>query len=158
LATPAYSVVELDVKRAIVGVVLDNLGVTADDVFITSVAQELDSTELDGGLVTAVTDLLDAGTDPRTVIESQTDQDGDGVPDEGAALAVDDEAPNPNSTEKSGNSDDKKSNSDNRNPNGTKNSNSGSDDSDDDEDESESDDDESDEDNSDEDEDEERDD
>lgn len=146
LATPAHSVVELDVKRAIVGVVLDNLGVTADDAFITAVAQELDSTELDGGLVTAVTDLLDTGTDPRTVIESQTDQDGDGVPDEGAALAVDDDTPNPNSTEKSGNSDDKKSNSDNRNPNGKKDSNKGgSDDSDEDEEDDESEDEEEDE-------------
>lgn len=125
LATPAYSVVELDVKRAIVGVVLDNLGVTADDAFVTAVAQQLDSSELDGGLVTSVTNLLDTGSDPRDVIEATTDVDGDGVPDEGAAITNSENSPNPNSTEKSDNSDDKKSNSDNRNTNGSTNSNKG---------------------------------
>jgi hypothetical protein len=120
---PAIAVVDLTVKRAIVGVVLDNLGVDATDEFITAIAGEIDTTELDGGLVTAVTDLLDTGADPRSVIESQTDSDGDGVPNEGAALEVDDNAPNSNSTEKASNSDDKSENSSNRNPNGTSNSN-----------------------------------
>ena len=120
LATPASAVVDLDVKRAIVGVVLDNLGVDASDAFIAEIAQGLGATQRETGLVTAVNDLLDTGSDPRSVIESQTDKDGDGVPDEGAALAVDDDnAPNPNSTEKAGNSTDKSSNSSNRNTNGT---------------------------------------
>lgn len=120
LAAPASAVVDLEVKRAIVGVVLDNLGVDASDAFIAEIAQGLDVTQLDTGLVTAVNNLLDTGSDPRSVIESQTDKDGDGVPDEGAALEADDDnAPNPNSTEKAGNSNDKSSNSSNRNPNGT---------------------------------------
>lgn len=120
LATPASAVVDLEVKRAIVGVVLDNLGVDASDAFIAEIAQGLDATQLDTGLVTAVNNLLDTGSDPRSVIESQTDKDGDGVPDEGAALEADDDnAPNPNSNEKAGNSTDKSSNSSNRNTNGT---------------------------------------
>ena len=86
LATPASAVVDLDVKRAIVEVVLENLGVDASAEFILGIAQELDTAELDAGLVTAVTNLLDAGTDPRSVIESQTDANGDGIPDEGSAL------------------------------------------------------------------------
>ena len=86
LATPASAVVDLDVKRAIVEVVLENLGVDASAEFILGIAQELDTAELDAGLVTAVTNLLDAGTDPRSVIESQTDANGDGLPDEGSAL------------------------------------------------------------------------
>jgi hypothetical protein len=86
LATPAVAAVDLDVKRAIVEVVLENLGVDASAEFILGIAQELDTTQLDAGLVTAVTNLLDAGTDPRGVIESQTDANGDGIPDEGAAL------------------------------------------------------------------------
>jgi hypothetical protein len=122
LSGPAIAVVDLTVKRAIIGVVLDNLGVEANDAFVTALAKDLDTTELDGGLVTAVTNVLDTGTDPRAIIESQTDSDGDGVPDEGAALAVDDHEPNPNSTEKASNSDDKSENSSNRNPNGTTNS------------------------------------
>ena len=86
LATPAVAAVDLDVKRAIVEVVLENLGVDASAEFILGIAQELDTAELDAGLVTAVTNLLDAGTDPRSVIESQTDANGDGIPDEGSAL------------------------------------------------------------------------
>jgi hypothetical protein len=86
LATPASAAVDLDVKRAIVEVVLENLGVDASAEFILGIAQELDTTQLDAGLVTAVTNLLDAGTDPRGVIESQTDANGDGIPDEGSAL------------------------------------------------------------------------
>ena len=86
LATPAVAAVDLDVKRVIVEVVLENLGVDASAEFILGIAQELDTAELDTGLVTAVTNLLDAGTDPRSVIESQTDANGDGIPDEGSAL------------------------------------------------------------------------
>ena len=86
LATPAVAAVDLDVKRVIVEVVLENLGVDASAEFILGIAQELDTAELDAGLVTAVTNLLDAGTDPRSVIESQTDANGDGIPDEGSAL------------------------------------------------------------------------
>jgi len=86
LATPASAAVDLDVKRAIVEVVLENLGVDASAEFILGIAQELDTTQLDVGLVTAVTNMLDAGTDPRSVIESQTDANGDGIPDEGSAL------------------------------------------------------------------------
>ena len=122
LSGPAIAVVDLTVKRAIIGVVLGNLGVEANDAFVTVLAKDLDTTELDGGLVTAVTNVLDTGADPRAIIESQTDSDGDGVPDEGAALAVDDHEPNPNSTEKASNSGHKSENSSNRNPNGTTNS------------------------------------
>lgn len=91
LATPASAAVELDIKRAIVEVVLDNLGVEASDEFITTIAQDLVTSELDSGLVTSVTNLLDTNGDPRNIIESQTDADGDGVPDEGAALSVADD-------------------------------------------------------------------
>ena len=126
LATPAYAAVDLAIKRAIVEVVLDNLGVTASDAFITEIAQGIDATELDKGLLTTVSNMLDTNADPRSVIESQTDANGDGVPDEGAALdAEDDNSPNPNSTEKSGNSTDKSGNSSNRNPNGTSNNSGG---------------------------------
>ena len=152
LATPAYAAVDLAIKRAIVEVVLDNLGVTASDSFVTEIAQGIQSGELDSGLVTSVSNLLDTHADPRSVIESQTDANGDGVPDEGAALdAEDSNSPNANSTEKSGNSADKSGNSSNRNPNGNSNNGGGSnDDATDDTDESE--DDESDDDNSDDDE------
>jgi hypothetical protein len=91
LATPASAAVELDIKRAIIEVVLDNLGVEASAEFITSIAQDLDTATLDSGLVTSVTNLLDTNGDPRNIIESQTDADGDGVPDEGAALSVADD-------------------------------------------------------------------
>lgn len=122
LATPASAAVDLDIKRAIVGVVLQNLGVTASDAFVTEIAQGIDATELDAGLLTTVSNMLDTNVDPRSVIESQTDANGDGVPDEGAALDADDlNSPNPNSTEKSGNSTDKSGNSSNRNPNGNAN-------------------------------------
>lgn len=129
LATPASAAVDLDIKRAIVEVVLDNLGVEASDEFVASVADELDATELNGDLVSSVGDLLDADGDPRDVIETFTDANGDGVPDEGAAESADDDerTPNPNSTEKSSNSDDKSGNSSNRNPNGTNNSGNGRD-------------------------------
>jgi hypothetical protein len=101
LATPASAAVDLDIKRAIVEVVLDNLGVEASDEFVTSIAQDLVTSELDSGLVTSVTNLLDTNGDPRNVIESQTDSDGDGVPDEGAALGVaDDEDDNETSSGK----------------------------------------------------------
>lgn len=130
LATPASAAVDLDIKRSIVEVVLDNLGVSASPEFIVSIARDLDASELDAGLVTAVSNLLDTNADPRSIIESQTDANGDGVPDEGAAESADDDdrAPNPNSTEKSGNSDNKSGNSSNRNPNGTNNSGNGRDD------------------------------
>ena len=148
LATPASAAVDLSIKRAIVSVVLQNLGVNATDAFITDIAQGIDATDLDSGLVTAVSNLLDTGADPRSIIESQTDADGDGVPDEGAALSVndDDSKANPNSTDNSGNSTDKSSNSDNRNPNGSANNNVGQVDvGDDDEDDDDESDDESDE-------------
>ena len=120
LATPAYAAVDLAIKRAIVEVVLENLGVTASDAFVTEIAQGIDATELDQGLLATVSNMLDTNADPRSVIESQTDANGDGVPDEGAALAAEDgNSPNPNSTEKSGNSTDKSGNSTNRNSNVT---------------------------------------
>lgn len=127
LATPAFAAVDLAIKRAIVEVVLENLGVTASDAFVTEIAQGIDATELDQGLLTTVSNMLDTNADPRSVIESQTDANGDGVPDEGAALDDDDDddSPNPNSTEKSGNSTDKSGNSSNRNPNGTSNNSGG---------------------------------
>lgn len=143
LATPAFAAVDLAIKRAIVEVVLENLGVSASDEFVTEIAQGIDSTELDSGLVTTVSNMLDTNTDPRSVIESQTDANGDGVPDEGAAMDADDNnEPNANSTEKSGNSTDKSGNSSNRNPNGTNNNsggNGGDDDESDDEEESDND-------------------
>lgn len=130
LVTPAHAAVESDVKRAIVEVVLDNLGVDASDEFVSGLADDLDTAELNDDLVTTVGDLLDSDGDPRDVIETFTDADGDGVPDEGAADSAKKEnrAPNPNSTEKSDNSNDGSGNSSNRNPNGTNNSGGGRDD------------------------------
>ncbi len=134
LATPASAVVDLDVKRAIVEVVLENLGVDASAEFILGIAQELDTAELDAGLVTAVTNLLDAGTDPRSVIESQTDANGDGIPDEGSALD------SPDNDEGDDESDDSGSNSGSNSSSGSNNSDDGEDESDnDDESEDESD-------------------
>lgn len=123
LATPASAAVDLEVKRAIVAVVLDNLGVSASDAFVASIAQELDASQLDTGLVTSVNNLLDTGADPRSVIESQTDQNGDGVPDEGAALAVQDddasESTTPGSSTSSHSSGDDSSSSNNSNSTNT---------------------------------------
>ena len=138
LATPASAAVDLDVKRAIVEVVLENLGVDASAEFILGIAQELDTAELDAGLVTAVTNLLDAGTDPRGVIESQTDANGDGIPDEGSALD------SPDDDEGADESDDSGSNSGSNSGSGSNNSDDGEDESDN-EDESEDETDESDE-------------
>ena len=145
LATPASAAVDLAIKRAIVEVVLENLGVSASEEFIDGIASELDGSELNDGLVEAVGDLLDSDSDARDVIEDYTDADGDSVPDEGAAGDAEREnrSPNPNSTEKSENSDDKSENSSNRNPNGESNSSQSNDDEDeDDEDEDEDEDDE----------------
>ena len=102
LATPASAAVDLDVKRSIVEVVLDNLGVSASPELIISIAQDLDASELDAGLVTAVNNLLDTNADPRAIIESQTDANGDGVPDEGAALGVADDDTDSDVSENSG--------------------------------------------------------
>lgn len=124
LAAPASAAVDLAIKRAIVEVVLENLGVSASEEFIDGIASELDGSELNDSLVEAVGNVLDSNADARDVIEDYTDADGDGVPDEGAAgdTARENHSPNPNSTEKSENSDDKSENSSNRNPNGTSNS------------------------------------
>lgn len=91
LATPAAAATDTDVKRAIVEVVLENLGVDASTEFIDAIVSELGTADLDAGLVARVRDLLDANSDPRAAIEGQTDADGDGVPDEGAALEAPDE-------------------------------------------------------------------
>jgi len=85
LATPASAAVDLAIKRAIVEVVLENLGVTASDDFIMSIVDELDESALNVDLVAAVSKALDGGDDPRSLIEDRTDADGDGIPDEGAA-------------------------------------------------------------------------
>lgn len=144
LSTPASAAVDAAVKRAIVEVVLENLGVSASDEFIDGIASELDGSELNLDLIKAVGDLLGSDGDVRGVIEVFTDADGDGVPDPGAAgdAESDGRTPNPNSTEKSGNSDDKSENSSNRNPNGESNSNNGNDDEDDESDDESEDDDE----------------
>ncbi len=150
LATPASAAVDLDVKRSIVEVVLDNLGVSASPEFIVSIAQDLVASELDSGLVTAVNNILDTNADPRSIIESQTDANGDGVPDEGAALeaADDDSSDDEDSTKPSNNSGSNSGSNSGKNSGSSSNSNSnsnsgnggGSDDGSDDESDDESDD------------------
>ncbi len=74
------------VKRAIVTIVLKNLGVEPSSSIVDAIVADLPLDALSTNLVDEVGAALDAGDDPTLIVGQTVDSDGDGVPNENGAL------------------------------------------------------------------------
>lgn len=85
-STSAQAVSSDAVKRAIITIVLKNLGVEPTNAIVDGLVADLPNGLLAQNLVDQVGSALDAGDDPTLIIGQSVDSNGDGVPDESGAI------------------------------------------------------------------------